>query len=68
MTAPTANPTNPDAKDPSEVGMAFAHEYYTFLSKDPSRLHCFYNKKSAMSHGIQGGDVETCKGLQVSTS
>ncbi|KAG0096086.1 hypothetical protein BGZ93_005019 [Podila epicladia] len=63
MTAPAANAapttsTNDDAKVAQEVGMMFAHEYYTFLNKEPSRLHCFYNKNSTLSHGLQGENVD----------
>ncbi|KAF9217372.1 hypothetical protein BGZ59_004682 [Podila verticillata] len=63
MTAPAANAapttsTNDDAKVAQEVGMMFAHEYYTFLNKEPSRLHCFYNKNSTLSHGLQGESVD----------
>ncbi|KAG0371386.1 hypothetical protein BC939DRAFT_476653 [Gamsiella multidivaricata] len=60
------NPPN-DAADhngPSKVGTVFAHEYYTFLSKDPARLYCFYNKNSTMSHGVQGSDTQICQGQQ----
>ncbi|KAG0339153.1 hypothetical protein BG000_002740 [Podila horticola] len=62
MTAPAANTPatspNDDAKVAQEVGMMFAHEYYTFLNKEPSRLHCFYNKNSTLSHGLQGENVD----------
>ncbi|KAI1318201.1 hypothetical protein EDD11_007084 [Mortierella claussenii] len=76
MTAPTSNSSNNassnthvastavETKDPSEVGLVFAHEYYTFLNKDPSRLHCFYNKISTMSHGVQGEEVHIYQGQQ----
>ncbi|KAG0062544.1 hypothetical protein BGZ90_003043, partial [Linnemannia elongata] len=64
MAATTSNastPTNGEAPSVAshEVGMMFVHEYYTFLNKEPSRLHCFYNKQSTMSHGIQGEDTES---------
>ncbi|KAG9072137.1 hypothetical protein KI688_006361 [Linnemannia hyalina] len=63
MTTTTSNvstPANGEAPPVAshEVGMMFVHEYYTFLNKEPSRLHCFYNKQSTMSHGIQGEDTE----------
>ncbi|KAG0285593.1 hypothetical protein BGZ96_010177 [Linnemannia gamsii] len=63
MTATTSNasiPANGEAPSVAshEVGMMFVHEYYTFLNKEPARLHCFYNKHSTMSHGIQGEDTE----------
>ncbi|KAG0200105.1 hypothetical protein BGX28_006745 [Mortierella sp. GBA30] len=58
MTSAPANTpapaTNEGAVASHEVGMMFVHEYYTFLNKEPSRLHCFYNKQSTMSHGVQG--------------
>ncbi|KAF9908271.1 hypothetical protein BX616_000200 [Lobosporangium transversale] len=61
MTAAAANAPIPaensaPAVASHEVGMMFVHEYYTFLNKEPSRLHCFYNKMSTMSHGTQGED------------
>lgn len=37
-------------------------EYYTFLNKDPSRLHCFYNKKSTFLHGHEGETAVSCVG------
>jgi hypothetical protein len=41
----------PRAVDPFEVGWLFVQEYYTFLNREPERLHCFYNKKSLFTHG-----------------
>ncbi|KAG0271610.1 hypothetical protein BGZ95_000565 [Linnemannia exigua] len=75
MTAPTAttlapsptvnsNSINTDPKVANEVGIVFAHEFYTFLNKDPARLHCFYNKNSTMSHGYQGEDIQFFSGQQ----
>ncbi|KAF9907554.1 hypothetical protein EC991_010850 [Linnemannia zychae] len=64
MTATTSNTSAPANGEATavvashEVGMMFVHEYYTFLNKEPSRLHCFYNKQSTMSHGIQGEEAE----------
>ncbi|KAF9968468.1 hypothetical protein BGZ70_003603, partial [Mortierella alpina] len=58
-TANASAPANNEGAVAShEVGMMFVHEYYTFLNKEPSRLHCFYNKQSTMSHGIQGEDPQ----------
>ncbi|KAF9347074.1 hypothetical protein BGX26_001418, partial [Mortierella sp. AD094] len=67
-TAPNASaPANTEpAIDSHQVGMMFVHEYYTFLNKEPSRLHCFYNKQSTMSHGYQGDDPHVCYGQQAS--
>ncbi|KAF9923687.1 hypothetical protein FBU30_006242 [Linnemannia zychae] len=58
------SPTGTSAKIADEVGVVFAHEYYTFLNKEPSRLHCFYNKDSTMSHGYQGEQIEVYEGQQ----
>lgn len=54
--------------DAQEIGAIFANEYYTFLSKEPARLHCFYSKDSTLSHGFQGEDTEVCVGQQVNNS
>jgi hypothetical protein len=51
--------------EPCEVGWLFVQEYYTILNRDPSRLHCFYNKKSSMSHGLEGEQVKTHCGQTV---
>ncbi|KAK3835008.1 MAG: hypothetical protein J3R72DRAFT_424498 [Linnemannia gamsii] len=75
MTAPTSttsaqsptvysNNTDTDPKVANEVGIVFAHEFYTFLNKEPARLHCFYNKNSTMSHGYQGEDIQVFNGQQ----
>ncbi|KAF9435188.1 hypothetical protein BGZ76_006750, partial [Entomortierella beljakovae] len=60
----SANANAPESVASHEVGMMFVHEYYTFLNKEPSRLHCFYNKQSTMSHGIQGEEIHVCHGQQ----
>ncbi|KAF9119581.1 hypothetical protein BGX30_003758 [Mortierella sp. GBA39] len=69
MTAPTTSAQSPnvistDPKIADEVGVVFAHEFYTFLNKDPTRLHCFYNKHSTMSHGYQGEQIQVFSGQQ----
>ncbi|KAF8306051.1 hypothetical protein DL93DRAFT_2232761 [Clavulina sp. PMI_390] len=53
--------TNP-ATPPSEVGWQFVSQYYTFVNKQPNRLHCFYTKNSAFVHGTEGEDEQTCYG------
>lgn len=40
-------------------------EYYTFLNKNPQRLHQFYNNKSYLIHGHEGETVKLCHGSQV---
>ncbi|KAG9313626.1 hypothetical protein JVU11DRAFT_5958 [Chiua virens] len=49
---------------PSEVGWQFVPQYYTFVNKQPNRLHCFYNKTSTFIHGTEGEDVKPCFGQQ----
>jgi hypothetical protein len=36
-----------------------------FQNKDPSRLHCFYTKRSTLIHSTEGDDVAPCYGQQV---
>ena len=50
---------------PSEVGWQFVPQYYTFVNKEPHRLHCFYNKNSTFIHGTEGEDGKPCYGQQV---
>lgn len=47
---------------PSEVGWQFVSQYYTFVNKHPSRLHCFYTKNSAFIHGTEGEDGQPSYG------
>ncbi|KAG0338441.1 hypothetical protein BG000_003944 [Podila horticola] len=55
----------PAPVDAQEIGAIFANEYYTFLSKEPARLHCFYSKNSTLSHGFQGEkETQVCVGQQ----
>lgn len=50
------------------VLVPFAHpQYYTFVNKDPAKLHCFYTKKSTLIHGVEGEDCTPCYGQQVSS-
>lgn len=56
----TGNPVNP-----SEVGWQFVPQYYTFVNKQPNRLHCFYTKASTFIHGTEGEDGKPCYGQQV---
>ncbi|KAG1826660.1 hypothetical protein EV424DRAFT_1390365 [Suillus variegatus] len=49
---------------PSEVGWQFVPQYYTFVNKQPNRLHCFYTKTSTFIHGTEGEDVKACFGQQ----
>ena len=56
--------TTTSSSKPSEVGWQFVSQYYTFVNKQPSRLHCFYTKNSAFLHGTEGEDEQTCYGQQ----
>lgn len=42
----------------SEIGMTFGKEYYTVLSREPSRLHLFYAKNSTLLHADEN-DLDT---------
>ncbi|KAF9346895.1 hypothetical protein BGX34_003550 [Mortierella sp. NVP85] len=59
-------------RDPHHLATIFAQEYYTFLNKQPSSLHMFYNEEATLTHGHQGRadaiqskikelDLEDCK-------
>lgn len=47
-----------------EIGWMFVQEYYTYLNKEPNRLHCFYTKKSTLIHGDEGESISLCHGQQ----
>lgn len=64
--APTSNGTHHQNVVPSEVGWQFVPQYYTFVNKEPHRLHCFYNKTSTFIHGTEGEEIKPCYGQQVS--
>ncbi|CAG8544633.1 13601_t:CDS:2 [Ambispora gerdemannii] len=50
--------------DTTEIGWLFVQEYYTFMHKEPHRLHCFYNVNSIYTTGKEGETVKTCHGPQ----
>ncbi|EJC98239.1 uncharacterized protein FOMMEDRAFT_114435 [Fomitiporia mediterranea MF3/22] len=64
--APASNPASSVHQNvvPSEVGWQFVPQYYTFVNKQPNRLHCFYTKKSTFIHGTEGEDGRPCYGQQ----
>ena len=64
--APSSNGTIHQNVVPSEVGWQFVPQYYTFVNKEPHRLHCFYNKSSTFIHGTEGEESKPCFGQQVS--
>lgn len=62
MTAPSS--VVKSAQNASEIGWAFVPQYYTFVNKDPSRLHCFYTKRSTLIHSTEGEEASPCFGQQ----
>ncbi|KAJ3222365.1 hypothetical protein HDU81_009944, partial [Chytriomyces hyalinus] len=46
------------------VGWLFVQEYYTFLNKNPTKLHCFYNSKSSFLHGTEGDSLDSQEGVK----
>lgn len=63
MTAPNSSVAK-SAQNASEIGWAFVPQYYTFVNKDPSRLHCFYTKRSTLIHSTEGEEATPCFGQQ----
>ncbi|TKA51062.1 hypothetical protein B0A53_05857 [Rhodotorula sp. CCFEE 5036] len=55
---------NHDGIDSARIGWAFLSQYYSFLNKDPARLHCFYTKRSTLLHSTEGEDATACYGQQ----
>ncbi|KAJ1311236.1 hypothetical protein OPQ81_009736 [Rhizoctonia solani] len=64
MASPAPNAMSRPAVVPSEVGWQFVSQYYTFVNKQPHRLHCFYTKNSTYIHGVEGEDSAACHGQQ----
>ncbi|KAF6744746.1 hypothetical protein DFP72DRAFT_65617 [Ephemerocybe angulata] len=66
MTTAAPTPNGPIHQNvvPSEVGWQFVPQYYTFVNKEPHRLHCFYNKNSTFIHGTEGEEGKPCFGQQ----
>ncbi|KAG6836211.1 hypothetical protein H0H93_010270 [Arthromyces matolae] len=56
--------STPSTVVPSEVGWQFVPQYYTFVNKQPNRLHCFYTKSSTFTHGTEGEEIKPCYGQQ----
>lgn len=36
---------------PFQIGKHFVRQYYTYLSREPSRIHCFYSESSCLQMG-----------------
>lgn len=50
--------------DVNDIVMHFGREYYTMLSCEPERLHCFYSKQSSLLHcQEEETDATVCVGL-----
>ncbi|TFK19443.1 hypothetical protein FA15DRAFT_682941 [Coprinopsis marcescibilis] len=66
MTTSAATSNGPHHQNvvPSEVGWQFVPQYYTFVNKEPHRLHCFYKKESTFIHGTEGEEGKPCYGQQ----
>ncbi|KAG8913047.1 hypothetical protein FRC00_003192 [Tulasnella sp. 408] len=64
MTSAPQTSTAARQVNPTEVGWQFVPQYYTFVNKQPNRLHCFYTKNSTFSHGTEGEDTKACFGQQ----
>ncbi|KAL8950896.1 MAG: hypothetical protein Q9222_003092 [Ikaeria aurantiellina] len=48
-----------------EVGWYFVEQYYTTLSKNPEKLHLFYNKRSQFVSGVEAEKVSVSVGQRV---
>lgn len=58
--ATSAEGTSSVPKD--EVGWYFVEQYYTTLSKNPEKLHLFYNKRSQFVSGVEAEKVSVSVG------
>ena len=47
--------------------MHLHRQYYGFVNKDPTRLHCFYTKRSTLIHATEGEEAVPKYGQQVSS-
>ncbi|KAI9260719.1 hypothetical protein BDA99DRAFT_547410 [Phascolomyces articulosus] len=57
--------TKSDANIASQdVGLIFVREYYTFLNKQPQRLHAFYSKDSLFLRGDEGESAQVHRGQE----
>ncbi|TNY17056.1 hypothetical protein DMC30DRAFT_370312, partial [Rhodotorula diobovata] len=60
----TADKNTAAGADSARIGWAFLSQYYSYLNKDPARLHCFYTKRSTLIHSTEGEDATPCYGQQ----
>ncbi|KAI4192013.1 MAG: hypothetical protein LQ348_003302 [Seirophora lacunosa] len=62
-TGTTAAPAEGSSSVPKdEVGWYFVEQYYTTLSKNPEKLHLFYNKRSQFVSGVEAEKVSVSVG------
>ncbi|KAL8280900.1 hypothetical protein RQP46_006579 [Phenoliferia psychrophenolica] len=52
------------SSDSARIGWAFLSQYYSFVNREPSRLHMFYTKRSTLIHSTEGENSTTCYGQQ----
>lgn len=62
---PTEPASTSSKQNPQEVGWYFVEQYYTTLSKQPDRIHLFYNKPSQLVTGIEAEKVLPAVGQKV---
>ncbi|CAK7205923.1 hypothetical protein SEUCBS139899_008703 [Sporothrix eucalyptigena] len=60
----TNGTTQSEVLSKDEVGWYFVEQYYTTLSKNPSRLHLFYGKKSQLVYGNEAEVADISVGRQ----
>lgn len=59
MTNSESNTPTPEMEPSSnEIGWAFVEEYYTVINQSIDRLHLFYNKSSAVTHGVEAAPLD----------
>ncbi|KAI4125027.1 MAG: hypothetical protein LQ338_004492 [Usnochroma carphineum] len=62
-TGTSATPAEGGSSVPKdEVGWYFVEQYYTTLSKNPEKLHLFYNKRSQFVSGVEAEKVSVSVG------
>jgi hypothetical protein len=66
---PTNVPVAPETKNEipkDEVGWFFVEQYYTTMSRNPEKLHLFYDKRSQLVSGNEAESVPIVIGQKVS--
>ncbi|KAL8770601.1 MAG: hypothetical protein Q9209_003669 [Squamulea sp. 1 TL-2023] len=60
--SPAASAEGSSSVPKDEVGWYFVEQYYTTLSKNPEKLHLFYNKRSQFVSGVEAEKVSVSVG------